>query len=262
MVGAVLIAAFMLFPLYWTINVSLEPTSDLFRIPPIWFPWHVTWAGYREAVQLEGGHFLTSFLVALGVVVVTIAVAAPAGYALGRFTLRGSSTVSGTVLVVQMIPAIVLANAFYGIFNHLHLLNSYPGLILADSTYSVPFGVILLRAFMSTLPTEVLEAGVVDGASQFRLFRSVALPLSRNSVITVSLFAFLGAWGDFLFAVTLNTSGGVVPVTVGIYEFIGFQTTNWNAVMATSVLTSIPAILLLGVAQRFVSAGITAGSVK
>jgi multiple sugar transport system permease protein len=107
-----------------------------------------------------------------------------------------------------------------------------------------------------------MQAAKIDGASAWRTFRSVVLPLSRNAIVTVSLFAFLWAWSDFIFAFTLDGAGTQQPITLGIYAFIGNNNQQWNAIMATAVIASIPATILLVVAQRYVAAGVTAGAVK
>jgi multiple sugar transport system permease protein len=122
---------------------------------------------------------------------------------------------------------------------------------------------MLLTAFMSGIPRELLEAAQIDGASNWRIFASVVLPISRNALITASLFAFLWSWSDFLFASTLNREGGLLrPITMGIYDYIGAQNQEWGPMMATAVVASIPATILLVVAQKYVAAGVTAGAVK
>ena len=136
------------------------------------------------------------------------------------------------------------------------------GLILADSTLAIPFAILILRAFMLTLPTSVLDAAEVDGAGPVRVFVSIVLPMSRNAIVTAALFSFLFAWGDFLFALTLTTTDDVRPVTLGLYTYVGAFVADWSAVMATAVLASLPAVVLLVVAQRYVAAGTTAGAVK
>ncbi len=140
--------------------------------------------------------------------------------------------------------------------------SSTPGLVLADSTIAVPFGVLIFTAFMSGIPDEVTQAAVIDGAGRLRTFWSVVLPLSRGSIITVSLFAFLWAWSDFIFASTLDGGGRQRPITLGIYHYIGNNNQQWNAIMATAVIAAIPATVLLVLAQRYIAAGVTAGAVK
>jgi multiple sugar transport system permease protein len=161
-----------------------------------------------------------------------------------------------------MVPGIIMAMGFYVIYLNLGVLNSWPGLILADSTIAVPFAVLVFTAFMSGIPDELLQAARTDGAGPFRTFWSIVLPVSGNAVVTVSLFAFLWAWSDFIFASTLDGGGQLRPITLGIYRYIGNNNQEWNAIMATAVVASIPAAVLLVVAQRYVAAGVTAGAVK
>jgi len=167
------------------------------------------------------------------------------------------------LIVAQMVPAVVMALGFYSLYNRLGLLDTLPGLVLADSTLAVPFAVMLYSAFIRGIPDELLQAAQIDGANQWRTFRSIVLPLCRNATITVGLFAFLWAWSDFLFASTLNRGGGTLrPITMGIYDFIGAQNQEWGPMTATAVLASIPTALLLVLAQKYVAAGVTTGAVK
>lgn len=254
--------ALMLFPVYWMVNVSLTQTQDLRANPPHLFPIEPTFEGYEAVFAQQLPALGTSLLIGLGCVLLTVVVAAPAAYAIALLNLRGGRSLNFILLVAQMIPAVVMAMGFYAIYVRLGLLNSVWGLILADSTIAVPFAVLLFTAFMSGLPRELLQAARIDGAGAWRTFVSVVLPMSRNSVLTVSLFAFLWAWSDFVFASTLSRNGDLQPVTLSIYAYIGNNTTQWNAIMATAVVASIPAAILLVVAQRYVAAGVTAGAVK
>lgn len=258
----VVLTALMLFPVYWIVNVSLTPTSALRRTPPLLFPAQPTLEGYVAVFDQQIPALGTSLVIGLATVVLTVVVAAPAGFALAKLRPHGGATLTFTMMVAQMIPAVVMAMGFYSIYVRFGLLNEVWGLVIADSTIAVPFAVLLFTAFMSGLPDEMLDAARVDGASTWRVFRSVVLPLSRNAVITVSLFTFLWAWSDFVFASTLDRQGDAIPITLSIYAFIGNNTTQWNAIMATAVVASIPAAVLLVLAQRYVAAGVTAGAVK
>jgi multiple sugar transport system permease protein len=259
---ALFIIAIFLFPLYWMVNISFQPGRDLVRIPPEWFPVDATFGAYRNAIAIEGRHLLVSLVISLGTAALSLAIATPAAFAMAQLKTRLSRPVLFALLIGQMVPSIVMANALFKVITGLHLINSLLALILADSTLAVPFAVLILRAFMVSVPSELLEAAYVDGASRLRSLWSVVLPISRNAMITAGLFAFLFAWGDFLFGLTLTTTDSNIPVTVGMYRFIGVYTTNWNSVMATGVIASIPAAVLLVVAQRYVAAGVTGGAVK
>jgi len=258
-VGIVLLAV-MLFPVYWMVNASLQSAGN--TLQGGWFPFHPDFSGYTTALRDQGRNLVTSLVVALGSVALSLALAAPAAYALAHLPIRGINFVLFGVLITQMVPGIVVADALYGAYNDLGLLNSYLGLILADSTAGVPFAIIVLRSFMQGIPREIIEAARVDGAGRLRTFRSLVLPVSANSLITAALFTFLFTWSDFLFALTLTTTDTVRPVTLGIYEYIGAHTNHWNAIMATAVLASAPAAVLLVVALRYFAPGAASGAVK
>ncbi|MFI1330627.1 carbohydrate ABC transporter permease [Streptomyces sp. NPDC020845] len=255
-VGIVLLAV-MLFPVYWMVNASLQPAGN--TLQGGWFPSHPDLSGYLTALRDQGGNLVTSLVVSLGSVALSLGLAAPAAYALAHFPLRGTNLVIFGILITQMVPGIAVANALYGAYNDLGLLNSYPGLILADSTAGVPFAIIIMRSFMRSIPREIIDAAGVDGAGRLRVFASVVLPMSTNALITAAVFTFLFTWSDFLFALTLTTTDTVQPITLGIYQYMGAHTNQWNAVMATSVMASVPAAVLLVVAQRHVAAGATRG---
>nr|WP_243761132.1 carbohydrate ABC transporter permease [Streptomyces sp. YIM 98790] len=252
----------MLFPVYWMVNVSLTRTEDMRADPPQWFPWDPTLEGYGNVLRDQLPAMTTSLGIGLGCVALTLAVSAPAAFALAKLRPWGAGPLSFLLLVVQMIPSVVMAIGFYAVYVRLGWLNTVWGLILADSTIAVPFGVLVLTSFMAGVPGELLQAARIDGAGRWRTFVSVILPLSRNALLTVSLFAFLWAWSDFIFASTLSRNADAVPVTLGIYAYIGNNTTQWNSIMATAVVASVPAAVLLVVAQRFVAGGVVAGAVK
>ncbi|WP_394428255.1 carbohydrate ABC transporter permease [Streptomyces sp. SGAir0957] len=259
-VAGVVILAVMLFPLYWMINTALQPESGLLEVDPV--PHSLDLSGFTSALSEQGGHLLTSLAVALGAVVICLAIAAPAAYGLAQFRLRASRAIVFGTLITQMVPGIVIANALYSAYVDLGLVNSYFGLMLADASLGIPFAIVLMRSFMVAIPKEVIEAAEVDGAGKLRTFVRVVLPMSRNSLITAGLFSFLYAWSDFMFALTLNTTDDVKPVTLGIYQYIGAHVGDWGSVMAASVLSAIPAAVLLVLAQKYIAAGITGGSVK
>jgi len=258
----VILTAIMLFPLYWMVNVSLTQPEDLRKDPPNLFPVNPTFDGYKTVLSEQLPYLGTSLVIGLGTVLLTLVLAAPAGFALAKLRPRGGTVLNFTLLIAQMIPSIIMAMGFYLIFFNWGILNTVPGLILADSTLAVPFAVLIFTAFMAGIPEELMSAAKIDGASAWRTFRSVIMPVSRNSVVTVSLFTFLWAWSDFIFASTLNRGGDFQPITMGIYKYIGNNTQDWNAIMATAVVASIPAAVLLVIAQRYVAAGVTAGAVK
>ena len=252
----------MLFPVYWMVNVSLTRDQDMRKTPPNLFPVNPTLEGYRAVIDQQLPYLGTSVLVGLGTVLLTVLIAAPAGYSLAKLRPVGGGVLTFVLLVAQMIPGIIMAMGFYAIYLNLGVLNTVGGLILADATIAVPFGVLIFTAFMAGIPEEIVQAAKIDGAGAMRTFWSIILPVSRNATITVGLFAFLWAWSDFVFASTLDGGGTLRPITLGIYHYIGNNNQQWNAIMATAVVASLPASALLILAQRYIAAGVTSAAVK
>jgi multiple sugar transport system permease protein len=258
----VLLTALMLFPLYWMLVNSLETTQQIFRIPVALVPTQITFASYISVWQTQLPHLMTSLIVALGTALFSILIATPAAYALAHFRLRVTVLLVFILLLTQMIPTVTLSTPMFLIFNQFGLLNSYPGLILADSTYAVPFAVLILRSFFLSVPYELAQASFVDGTGEWGAFLRVILPLVVPGVVTAGLFSFLFAWGDFIYALTLTTTNAIEPVSVSIYNYLGQYNDAWNSAMAVATLASIPAAILLVLFQRYITAGLTAGAVK
>jgi multiple sugar transport system permease protein len=252
----------VLFPVYAIIVGSFESTNTLFSGTFYWLPHAATLANYSTVVHAQSANVVTSLVVGLGTALLALVVAVPAAYALAKYRLRVTVILVSALLIAQIVPSIVLATSLFIVFHWLHLVNSYLGLIIADGTYAVPFAILVLRAFLFSLPNELIYAARVDGATEWQTFRMIVIPLARSAVITVAVFAFLAGWGDFIFALTILNGSGIEPITLGIYTYLGNYSTDWGAVMAAGVFAMVPAGILLVVAQRYIASGLTAGSVK
>ncbi len=259
---ALVIVGFMLLPLYWAVVTSLKTLHQSYATPTALFPPTPTFAAYSQVVHTQGGSLLTSFIIAVGATVISLLISVPAAYALANFRFRVTWLVTLALLVAQTIPGIVLGTSFFKIFAGLHLLNSYLGLIIADSTYCVPFSILVVRAFMIGMPRELLEAARVDGATLLGTLLRIVIPLSRPAILTAALFSFLFAWGDFLFALTLSTSNTVEPMTLSIYSYMGQYTSLWPDLMAAAVFAAIPSAILLILVQQGIKGGIATAGLK
>jgi multiple sugar transport system permease protein len=251
----------VLFPVYAVVVGSFESTDTLFSGNYYWLPHAATLDNYRTVIQAQSGNVLTSLIVGLGTALLALVVAVPAAYALAKYRLRVTVVIVSALLVAQIVPSIVLATSLFIIFHWVHLVNTYPGLIIADGTYAIPFAILVLRAFFFGLPNEVMQAARVDGASEWQTFRRIVVPLARSAVITVAVFSFLNGWGDFIFALTVLNGTNIVPITLGIYTYLGNYSTDWGAVMASAAFAMVPAAVMLVIAQRYIASGLTAGSV-
>jgi multiple sugar transport system permease protein len=259
--GAAAALVVVLFPVYAVVVGSFESTETLFSGTYYWLPHAATLDNYRTVIQANSGNVLTSLIVGVGTAALALVVAVPAAYALSKYRLAVTVFIVSSLLICQIVPSIVLATSLFIIFHWLHLVNTYPGLIIADGTYAIPFAILVLRAFFFSLPNEVMQAARVDGASEWQTFLRIVVPLARSAVITVAVFAFLNGWGDFIFALTVLNGTNIVPITLGIYTYLGNYSTQWGAVMAAAAFAMVPAAVVLVVAQRYIASGLTAGSV-
>jgi multiple sugar transport system permease protein len=259
--GALASLVVVLFPVYAVVVASFETTLTLLGNTYYFLPHAPTLANYQSVLNTQSGHLLTSLIVGVGTAVLALIVAVPAAYALAKYRLRVTVVLVSALLVAQIVPSIVIATSLFKVFHWIHLLNSYPGLILADGTYAIPFAILVLRAFFFGLPNEVMQAARVDGANEWQTFLRIVVPLGRSAVITVMVFAFLNGWGDFIFALTVLNGTTIAPITLAIYSYLGNFSQDWGAVMASVVFAIVPAAVMLVVAQRYIASGLTAGSV-
>jgi multiple sugar transport system permease protein len=162
----------------------------------------------------------------------------------------------------QLLPAIVIAGPLFVMFSRVDLTNTYLAIILADVSVTLPFAVIILRPYFLTVPRELESASMLDGTTQFGAFRNIVLPLVRPGLITVSAFAFLMAWGEFIFALSLNLDPDIQPITVALNSFVGQYGTEWNNMMAVATAIAVPIVVIFMALQRFIISGIASGATK
>ncbi len=260
--GALVALVILLFPLYAVIIGSFENNNQLLGTHYNFLPPTPSFSNYSTVLKTQGGHIVSTLIIGIFTALLTLAISVPAAHALARYRFRVTVIVVGGMLIAQILPAIVIANSLFLIYHKLGLLNSYPGLVLADASYGVPFSILVLRAFMLALPNDVLQAARVDGATEWKTFVRIVLPMSRSAIITVAVFAFLNGWGDFIFALTLLSGSSFEPITLSIYSYIGEFNQSIGTAMALCVVGILPAAVLLMAAQRYIASGLTVGSVK
>lgn len=260
-----LIVIVYLFPVFWMISTSLKLPGDVFSIPPKIFPSPVAFDSYVESV-IDSPPVIralfNSLVIASGTLVLTLVLGTPAAFALARLRLRFTVIISLVLLLAQMLPTINLALPLFVIFTDIGLVDSYLGLILANTALALPFAIIILRPFFLSVPGELMDAGRVDGCTQFGVFRRIVLPLIRPGLITVGALAFVTAWGEFVFGLTLATSEELQPISVALNRFIGQYGTRWADLMAVATVAALPVIVIFAGLQRFIVGGLTAGATK
>ncbi|HYI14614.1 MAG TPA: carbohydrate ABC transporter permease [Thermomicrobiales bacterium] len=260
-----LIVIVFLFPIFWMVSTSLKSPAGIFATPPTLIPTPLVLDAYRNTVAGDPAVVRaigTSLVISVGTMLLTLLLAAPAAYGLARLRLPGGALVLLLLLVTQLLPSIVIAGPLFVLFTRLDLVNSYQALILADTTLTLPFAVIVLRPFFLSVPRDLEAAALVDGATRWGSFFRITLPLVRAGLVTVAAFSFLFAWGEFVFALSLTTSAEFQPVTVALNRLIGQYGTQWNSLMAISTTVALPIIAVFAGLQRFIVGGLTTGATK
>lgn len=261
----VLAIAALLIPVYWLVKSAFSTNEQLFADPPSIFPAPPTLFGFTQILPVIVPDLGTSAGIALGCVVLTLVIAMPTAFGLTLLRGQGGTGVSRlVVLSTLMFPSIMFVIPLYGVFYRVHLLNTVPGLIIADSIYAVPLGILVGYTYFSTIPSETLEAAIVDGASQANIFVRIICPLGAPAIATTAIFAFLFGWGDFLFAVTFGAGRDKSPASIAVSGLIQGQAgvTPWPEVMAGSVLLCVPALVAVLFAQKYITSGLASGAVK
>jgi multiple sugar transport system permease protein len=263
--GALALAAlFALVPVAWMVTASLRPNAEIFTIPPRWVPAQVTIEAYREIFRSSARlrYFLNSYVVGGATTVVSLALAVLAGYALSRFPRGGLRGVRLFMIVTQMVPPIALVIPYFVVIVSLRLYDTYPALIATYASFCLPFATLMLASYFDTIPRDLEEAAMVDGCTLPAALRRVVAPLAVPGLVATGVYAFLLAWNEFLFAVTLTQTNGMRTVPVGIALLLGEHNYEWNVLMGMSVLGSVPLFLAFVFVQRLVVSGLAGGAVK
>jgi ABC-type glycerol-3-phosphate transport system permease component len=258
-----IIAVAALFPIFWGLMTSLKPSHDILEFPPRLLPSSVTFDHY-VAIFKAGvlGYLWNSVLVSAATVVLCIGIGALAAYALARLEFVGKRVVLVAIISVMSIPVASLLIPTYTLIAEVGLVNTRIGLILVYSAYQLPIVVWILTAYYQSLPIELEWSAMMDGYSRFQALWKVMLPLSRPGLIAAGLFVVVFAWNDFVVAVTLLSSEENRTLPIGIYNFLGFYGREWGPLLAASMVSTIPLLVIFVAMQRYFMAGMTSGSVK
>ena len=261
-------ALLMIAPFLWSISTSLKQPGDVFAYPPRFLPDPVTFQNYVDVFTklTFGRYFLNSVIVTGSVVILNVLFGTAAAYAFAKLRFPGRDAIFFLLLLTLMVPFQVNLIPLYRIMVELHKAippigaDTYFG-IVAPSAIQV-FGIFLMRQFLRSIPDEILESARMDGASEWRILRSIVFPLARPGMATLAIFTFLGAWNDFLWPLIVTNSDEMRTMPVGLALLARKNASNWGDTMAGTVLTAAPLILMFLVLQRRFIEGLTAGSVK
>ena len=269
----VVMAVWMLFPFYWALNSSFKTEGQLAMTPATFVPrspvtGEVDFSMRNYQAVLTNQSFLraivNSAIVAISVTVIALAIGAFAGFALGKLRYNGKNTTLYIILAMTMFPQIAVLSGLYTVITTLGI-PALPSLILTYLLFSLPFTAWVLTAFFKELPTEIFQSAQVDGASPFQTFYMIMLPLTAPALVTTGLLAFIGAWNEYLFALTFTSvqpDARTLPVIIANFPASASRQIPFGEIMAAGIISSIPLFILVFVFQRRIVAGLTAGAVK
>ena len=263
-IGAVVVVLICLFPFMWMAVSSIKTLPELYTVPPIWWPETPTLGNYYK-VLFESNiprYFLNSVIISVGSTFLALILAIFASYGFARFDFRGKPLLQSFVLIGQLLPTAAIIVPLFITLRVLGLVNTYWGLILVYMIITLPLSVWMLTSYFKAIPVELEEAAIIDGSSRLGILFRITLPLSTPGIVAVVVYAFVTTWNEFVFALCFATDSSVKTLPIGLAEFSTEFNTDWGAVMAASVVMTLPIALLFFSMQRLFVGGLTAGATK
>ncbi len=261
-----LIALVLLFPVLWMLLSSLQPSYMLMQMPPTFtLNEHSGLANYVKIFSKQEyvRYFINSFITAGCTVLMVLFISIPAGYSFSRYRFKGRNAILTTILSVQMFPIVVILISLYTLYVKWDFIDSYRGVVLADTTFAMPLAITLMKSFFDTLPRSLDESARIDGAGRMRTLIRILLPLTLPGLVAVGIYTFLSAWDDFLMSMTIMQTNAMKTLPVGLAQsFLGEYAHDYGALMAFSIAGSLPIVLLFVFFQKYMISGLTAGAVK
>jgi multiple sugar transport system permease protein len=268
-VWLVVLLAFAVIPMLWMLSTSLKGQFAALSQPPEWIPSHPTLEQYQTLLSPTGTigpvflrYFLNSMIVSLSTTVLGVLIAIPAAYAFSRFQFPGRDILFFAVLVRNMFPVVVFLIPLFILMRTLHLVNTHWSLILTYMTFGLPLSIWLLKGFYDNIPEELERAARIDGASRFKAFWLIIMPLSSPGIIATAIYAFIGAWNEYVYALTFLNSENLLTLPVGLQHFFTEFATNWPGLMAAAFIMSVPVVLMFMLLQKQFVQALTEGAVK
>ncbi|RAX21952.1 MULTISPECIES: carbohydrate ABC transporter permease [Actinomyces] len=263
--GIVLIVIYCLAPFYWMLVSSLRPDTEIFE--NTWWPRHVSFENYQAVFSAKnnfGQGLINSLIVSVVVTVVALAIATFASYALARLDFRGKSVLLLVVLATSMFPLVAIIVPLLKNFSAWGWINTYQAMIIPDLSFSLPLAVWNLTSFFRQMPQELEQSAMVDGCTPGQAFRKVILPIAAPGIFTTAIIIFIGAWNEFLVAVTMINDPTMQPATVLLSKFTGASQFNtpFGSQMAAGVVMTLPLVIMVLLFQRRIVAGLAAGGLK
>jgi multiple sugar transport system permease protein len=264
MIITLLLLLFLLFPFFVMISTMLRSGEEVYATPPYWIPKHIiltnfvkVWAEYDLLV-----YFKSSLIIALGATVLNTLLTIPAAYAVARLRFVGRGFVLYLFLVIQMFSPVIVVISLFKIMAGLGLLDTYASLIMANAVFTIAFTIWMMNGYFRSIPIEIEEAAMIDGCSRVQTITRVMIPIAVPGLVTAMIYTFIFAWNEFLFGLTFIQSQPKMPLVLGLYNFVGRWTTQWEFLTTAAFLAIIPVLVLFYIIEKRLVAGLAGGAVK
>jgi multiple sugar transport system permease protein len=265
----VVMLIFTAVPMLWMLLTSIKSGFAAMQFPPQWWPAAPTLDAYQRLLDPRNSvgqdfirYFWNSLYVSTITTILAVMVAVPAAYAFSRFSFPGRNVLFFSVLLRNMFPAVIFLVPLFILMRWLGLVNTHGSLILTYLTFGLPLAIWLLKGFYDNIPIQLEQAARIDGATRFQAFLLVVMPLSVPGIIATSIYSFILAWNEYIYAYTFLSKNEQMTLPVGIQRFFGENTTDWPGLMAASFMMSVPVVVLFLVLQRYFVRALTEGAVK
>jgi raffinose/stachyose/melibiose transport system permease protein len=259
-----LVAFIQLFPLYWMFSFSLKDNAEIFGGNPLGLPSKWLWSNYSNALMggNVGHYFINSVIVTGATILFTVIISVMASYALTRMVFKLRKPMNSLFILGLTVPLHSALLPIFIMLRNLKMVNSYWALIIPYSAFAIPMAILIFSGFMASLPRELEEAACIDGCSIYRIFFNIILPLMRPAIATVTIFTFLQAWNELMFAVVFISDVKYKTLTVGIQSLAGQYTTDWGPIGAGLMVATIPTLIIYAFMSKKVQDSLVVGAVK
>ena len=261
---SLVLLAVMLFPFFAMLSTMLKPAREVYTSPPHWIPRQlqlanlaIVWQEYELA-----GYFRSSVIIALGAMALNTLVTVPAAYAVARLRFVGRKAILYFFLVIEMFSPVIVVISLFKIVAGLGLLDTYASLIIANAVFTIAFTIWMMNGYFRSIPMEIEEAALIDGCSRVQTITRIMVPIAVPGLVTAMIYSFIYSWNEFLFGLTFIQSKEKMPLVIGLYQFVGRWTTQWELLNAAAFLAVIPVLVLFYLIEKRLVAGLAGGAVK